>query len=512
MSNKTKFLLFLFVLWFGSIGSIVNADETTFESGVRTPRKVTQAEAEAGTGTSILSWTPERIKQAINAVGVPYPGTGIPQSTGSGWGTSITPGTGVALALANDINGTGGFLVTGNAAVTNSLLTGFVSGAGAIGAGDSILAAFQKLDGNVGGKAATGQTFYFGTTQIAINRGSAVLPVAGVSLDNASGQFYDTSAPTKKIQIDPSNQTPGNTGIIRAPDGGTAVLVAGTMGVANADTTGSAGFLKSTATTGKITISGPAAASTRAWSVPDADVTIPSGTLAVVSGALGTPSFTALNIPSSNADPETTAGQIKHDSTDTGSNSGGTAKWYDGTQVRSIVDTGTNYTIITKTEYFPIRYAEDGTTAPAAVAEVGTTTAVARSFTEGDDVVFWWVVPNDYVGGVKYRVIYALSANAQANETVVFSMTGCTVAHSGALACAAGTALTVTQELTTDEDTSEAMITGYSAESNADWSIVVGSITRLAFSNAAAGDYTGEPLVIGVEVKYKAKVMGIGDY
>jgi hypothetical protein len=470
MSNKTKFILFLFALWFG-FAEFASA-QTSFE-GIRIPKTATQAEAEAGTSTAVRSWTPDLVKKAIDAAIV--------------------------------------------------------------------------------GKAATNQLFFLGTTQVAINRGIGALSLAGVSLDNAGAQFYDTSAPTKTVKIDPSNQAPGNMGTIQAPDGGTAILPAGTLVTAanvinqaitgftsgaaalvatdsilqaiqkldgniatkaavNADTTGSAGSIKSTATTGKITISGPAAGQTRAWTVPDADVTIPAGTLAVVSGAFGTPSFTALNAPTSDADPGTTAGQIKHDSTDTASNSGGTFKWYDGAQVRNFIDTGNNYTIITKTEFLPIRYAEDGTTAPATAAQIGTTHVIGRSFTEGDDVVFTWIVPNDYVGGVKYRVIYALSANAQANETVIFSMTGCTVAHSAALACAGGTALTVTHELTTDEDTSEAMITAYSAESNADWNVAAGSITRLAFSNAAAGDYTGEPLVIGIEIKYKAKIIGFDGY
>lgn len=41
-----------------------------------------------------------------------YPGAGIPQSTGSAWGTSITAGTGVATALGNAVNGAGGFLTS----------------------------------------------------------------------------------------------------------------------------------------------------------------------------------------------------------------------------------------------------------------------------------------------------------------------------------------------------------------------------------------------------------------
>jgi hypothetical protein len=224
--------------------------------------------------------------------------------------------------------------------------------------------------------------------------------------------------------------------------------------------------------------------------------------------------LTTINLPSTDADPGTTAGQIRHDSSSTEADTAarGVLKWYDGTGVRTLIDTGTNYTVITKTEYMPIRYAEDGTTAPSAAAEIGTTTAIGRSFTEADDVVFWWVVPADFVGGVKYRVMYALSANAQANETVIFSMAGSDVIHSGALAGAAGTALTITQELTTDEDTSELMVTDYSAESNADWSLTAGALARLQFSNAAAGDYTGEPLVIGIEIKYKAKMLGFAAY
>ena len=42
-----------------------------------------------------------------------YPATGIPQSTGSAWGTSITPGTGVVTALGNAVNGAGGLLTYG---------------------------------------------------------------------------------------------------------------------------------------------------------------------------------------------------------------------------------------------------------------------------------------------------------------------------------------------------------------------------------------------------------------
>lgn len=240
-----------------------------------------------------------------------------------------------------------------------------------------------------------------------------------------------------------------------------------------------------------------------------------SGTLAVSSGALGTPSFTALNMPTSNADPGTTAGQIKHDSTDTGSNSGGTAKWYDGAQVRNLVDTGTNYTLITKTEYLPIRYAEDGTTGPAAAAEISTSTAIGRGFDKDadEDVVFWWVTPNDYVGGIKYRVIYALGADATADDTAVFSLAGCAAANSATLACTPGTAVTLADELGTDDDQYQVMISDYSTAVTVT-DIAAGSLNRLVFlRDVSEDDYTeGDLLVIGIEIKYQAKIIGNDGY
>jgi len=57
----------------------------------------------------------------------------------------------------------------------------------------------------------------------------------------------------------------------------------------------------------------------------------------LVDGALGTPSFTALNLPSSDASPSTTAGQLRHDSTVTGLLTGALA-WWDGDEVRYVVD------------------------------------------------------------------------------------------------------------------------------------------------------------------------------
>lgn len=221
------------------------------------------------------------------------------------------------------------------------------------------------------------------------------------------------------------------------------------------------------------------------------------------------------NAPSDNTGATAaTVGNLVHHADSTASNAGGALELGDGTQVQTFVTTGTNYTIITKTEFLPIGWAVDGATAPSAIADVTGKEVKARSFSEGDDVVFWWVVPNDYVGGVKYRVHYALAANANADDTAVFSMAGSIIANSGDPDGSAGTALTISDELGTDDDQYQYMVTDYSAESNADWLLAAGALARLNFSHAAASDMVGagEPLVIGIEIKYKAKIIGIAGY
>jgi hypothetical protein len=57
-----------------------------------------------------------------------YPGAGVPQSTGSAWGTSITLGTGVATALAAAVSGTGDIcLASGSACAGSSGISGLTA-------------------------------------------------------------------------------------------------------------------------------------------------------------------------------------------------------------------------------------------------------------------------------------------------------------------------------------------------------------------------------------------------
>jgi hypothetical protein len=223
-----------------------------------------------------------------------------------------------------------------------------------------------------------------------------------------------------------------------------------------------------------------------------------------------------LNLMTTDADPATTAGGMKHDSSDTGASGGGSLKWFDGTNVRTIVDTGTTYTVITKTEYIPIAYAEDGAAAPAtATVWADTRKAKIRVFAADadDDVEIHWMVPNDYVGGIKFRVIgFVDNATAPANtETVIFNLAGCSVGDSDDGGCTLGTGVDSTF-------TADATYAQHDRWSSA-WSNEI-TVTNIAASESVMlklfrdvdDTYAQGIGVAGIEIKYKAKVIGIAGY
>lgn len=61
--------------------------------------------------TGVMAW----VAQSGGGGGMVYPGAGLPISTGSAWGTSITLGTGVATALAANVTGSGGIVLATSA-------------------------------------------------------------------------------------------------------------------------------------------------------------------------------------------------------------------------------------------------------------------------------------------------------------------------------------------------------------------------------------------------------------
>lgn len=189
---------------------------------------------------------------------------------------------------------------------------------------------------------------------------------------------------------------------------------------------------------------------------------------------------------------------------------------HDGTASRPLLQIAS--TLITKSEYIPIRYAEadDTVTAPADAAEISTTTAIGRAFDAATEegVVIWWNVPLDYSAGIKFRVYYALMADASADNTVVFGLSGCSVGNSEAIACSEGTAVTKADELGTDDDQYQMMVSDWS-DAVTVTGIAVGEMAKLLFyrdADAAADDYGSDVSVIGIEIKYQAKVNASSDY
>lgn len=121
-----------------------------------------------------------------------YPGAGIPLSTGTAWGTSITPGTGVDAALAVNTGSAGSFVVNGGALGTPSS-----------GVATNLTGTSTAL--NIGGNAATATT--------ATEWGGQALPslVSGEFLTN-NGTSVAWATPTAAA----SSVTPGTTTVVGA--------------------------------------------------------------------------------------------------------------------------------------------------------------------------------------------------------------------------------------------------------------------------------------------------------
>lgn len=173
----------------------------------------------------------------------------------------------------------------------------------------------------------------------------------------------------------------------------------------------------------------------------------------------------------------------------------------------------------TKYQYFPARYAEDddSVTAPAAAAEISTTTMIGREFAEDADngLVFWWQVPADYSSGIKYRIYYAIKTDADADETVVFGLSGCSIGNTDAIACTEGTAVNVADELTTDYDANEIIVTDWSSAVTVT-NITAGEMAKLLLIRDVSEDDYDEAsdhvFVVGIEIKYKAGVIAATSY
>lgn len=155
-------------------------------------------------------------------------------ANGINWAPAVVAGTGLTYTtatrsltlsnLAGDVTGAPGANTISAATVTGKLLTGYVVGANtAIAATDSILAAFQKAQGEINARAPTASPTFTGDV-------------------NASTGNVLVSTIGKGLQV----KTGANSKI------GRAVLVAGAVTVANTSVTANSDIFKSVSTAGGV--------------------------------------------------------------------------------------------------------------------------------------------------------------------------------------------------------------------------------------------------------------------
>jgi len=205
-----------------------------------------------------------------------------------------------------------------------------------------------------------------------------------------------------------------------------------------------------------------------------------------------------------NGDAPTTDGEMKYDRTTEKLQVG------DGAATKEFVPVGVS-SMITKYQYFPAAWMEDNATTPAAAAALISGEEIkARLFADNETTIVLWQVDPEWTAGLKFRVYYSLVAAGEADDTATFRLKGCSVGNSDLLTCTAGDPIGVSDEIGTDDDANELMIT--------DWSDAV-TITNLAANELArltfyrgSDDEAGELNVIGIEIKYQAKVSAASDY
>jgi len=328
-----------------------------------------------------------------------------------------------------------------------------------------------------------------------------------------------------------------------------------------------ANYMKSVATTGKISITGPAAGSTRAKTMRDADDTIlelggsytPSGTWVWTSAIVTWPTFnqnttgTAANLSSvlsstlggtgvanNAASTITISGAFGLTFTVSAATSltlptSGTVLADDGSAwtdefvlcgettagEKRVKSCGAKITQLTRTIYLPVAYFEDGAAAPAATAVTASTRKIKTRAFDGasnENLEVSFTAPMDFKasGTIKFRVIgYVTAATAPADtEVVAFSLAGCSNGNSDALGCTAGTA--VTSSLTVAGS-------GYAQNDRlaTDWSAAV-TVTDLAAGETvqailirladSTDTYVQDFAVAGIEIKYIADIKTEASY
>lgn len=205
-----------------------------------------------------------------------------------------------------------------------------------------------------------------------------------------------------------------------------------------------------------------------------------------------------------NGDAPTTDGEMKYDRTAEKLQVG------DGAATKEFVPVGVS-SMITKYQYFPAAWMEDNATTPcAAAAVISGEETKARLCDDNESVIVGWQVDPEWTAGFKYRVYYGVVANAEENDTVTWRLAGCSVGNQDALTCTAGDQVSISDELGTDDDANELKITAWS-DAVTITNLAAGEWARLTLMRGTDDEAT-EVNLIGIEIKYQAKVSAASDY
>lgn len=205
-----------------------------------------------------------------------------------------------------------------------------------------------------------------------------------------------------------------------------------------------------------------------------------------------------------NGDAPTTDGEMKYDRTAEKLQVG------DGAATKEFVPVGVS-SMITKYQYLPAAWMEDNATSPcAAAAVISGEETKARLCDDNESVIVGWQVDPEWTAGFKYRVYYGVVTNAEENDTVTWRLSGCSLGNQDALTCTAGDQVSISDELGTDDDANELEITAWS-DAVTITNLAAGEWARLTLMRGTDDEAT-EVNLIGIEIKYQAKVSAASDY
>ena len=138
--------------------------------------------------------------------------------------------------LTGEVTSVGNATTVTNAAILAKTLTGFVSGTGALTAGDNILGAIQKLNGNIGTKAdINNPSFTTGITTPAITLGATPITSTATQINYLNQATNRTGTTTSSVVLSDSPIFTGTPAAPTATVGNSTTQIATTQFVTTAD-------------------------------------------------------------------------------------------------------------------------------------------------------------------------------------------------------------------------------------------------------------------------------------